>query len=59
MVLGAGQTTADGKRLGPRPEEAGGQVVLEYGEEIAFRVTSWHTAPIYVYLLDFDVRLIG
>jgi len=39
-----------------RPEDSGGEVVYEEGESIAFRITSRHTAPVFVYLLDFDLN---
>ncbi|HEY7636196.1 MAG TPA: caspase family protein [Gemmatimonadales bacterium] len=46
---------ADGTWLVAKPEAAGGQVVFEEGEPIAFRVTSRHHAPVFVNLLDFGL----
>ena len=37
------------------PEEAGGEVVFEEGERVAFTVANRHTAPVYVYALDFGL----
>ncbi len=37
------------------PAEAGGQVVYEEGDKIAFRVTSTHNAPVFVTLIDFGI----
>lgn len=49
-------------RLGPNgrwvvaePEAAGGQIVFEEGEAIAFRVTSHYGEPVFVNLLDFGL----
>ena len=36
-------------------EEAGGEVVFEEGERVAFTVANRHTAPVYVYGLDFGL----
>ena len=37
------------------PEDAGGEIVFEEGERIAFQITNNHTAPVYVYALDFGL----
>ncbi|MFL5494530.1 MAG: caspase domain-containing protein, partial [Gemmatimonadales bacterium] len=37
------------------PESAGGQIVFEEGETIAFRITSHYGDPVYVNLLDFGL----
>jgi hypothetical protein len=57
-----GAFTLDLLRLGPdkkwivaEPEAAGGQVVFEEGEKIAFRVTSHFGDPVYVNLVDFGL----
>jgi hypothetical protein len=49
-------------RLGPsgkwavaQPEAAGGQIVFEEGEAIAFRITSHFGEPVFVNLLDFGL----
>jgi hypothetical protein len=49
-------------RLGPNgrwvvaePEAAGGQIVFEEGEAIAFRITSRHGEAVFVNLLDFGL----
>lgn len=45
----------DGKWIVAEAEAAGGQVVFEEGEVIAFRITSRHDAPVFVNLLDFGL----
>lgn len=37
------------------PEGAGGEVVFEEGERMAFTVTNRHTEPVFVYALDFGL----
>jgi hypothetical protein len=37
------------------PNNAGGQVVLDEGEQVAFRVTNDHAAPVYISILDFSL----
>ena len=47
--------TPEGAWVAAEPEAAGGAVVFEEGEAIAFRVRSDHDQPAYVYLLDFGL----
>lgn len=45
----------NGKWAVAQPEAAGGQIVFEEGEAIAFRITSHFGEPVFVNLLDFGL----
>ncbi len=46
---------ASGGWVVAEPEEAGGQVVYEEGDAIAFRVSSTHDEPLFVTIFDFGL----
>lgn len=46
---------ADGEWIEAQPEKAGGHVVFEEGERMAFRISNQHDAGVYVYPFDFGL----
>jgi Caspase domain len=45
----------DGQWVELRPENNGGQLLLDEGQFVAFRITNDHTEPLFVSILDFQL----